>query len=567
MFVRINQYGKYQYVEIAESYRDPVTKKPKHHVVQKIGRLDKILAEDPEILDKLKKQVEEMNQKESKKKETLQQIEVAEFLSEEEKKGEYQGYPEKNYGYGVYKKIWEELNIDYILKKQQEKTEVIYDLSKTTFLLTISRLMKPGSKLAAFKGRGEYLLKDEGMDLNHIYRSLDLLAEGKSEIEKYLDKRIRHLYQREVDVAFYDVTTYYFESVEADTLKRFGYSKDKKVNEVQVVMGLFIDKQGIPLGYELFPGNTSDFSTMKTALLQLKERYKIGKIIITADRGLNSKKNLETIRELGFGYVMAYKIRGASDEIKEIVLSEEGYHNSGDGFKYKSIPLTNIIKTGKEKYAIEEKLVITWSKDREKKDACDRQRLIDKSVKLVSSPGMFTSELKKGGKKYIKAEIAKEGIQLDREKIEYDQQFDGYYAVETSETAMDEQRIIEIYKGLWKIEESFRVLKTEFESRPCFVWTESRIRGHFVICFLALILQRLLEKQLHSAGCEASTARIIEAVNSAKVIAYSQQNAKPFYLKLENDPLYDEIIQILGIGKLYSTNSRKNIREITRLQI
>ena len=570
MFIRIKPGGKYKYVEIVESYRDPVTKTSVPLTIQRLGRLDKLEEKDPEILEKLRAQVAEINQNVNKKKESEKRLEVEKFLSTTDGEETKEGYPEKNYGHAIYRKIWDEMNFDTKLKKlQKEHSAATYDLANITYLMVINRLLNPGSKLAVYKEMDNFLWKVEKIEkinLNHIYRSLDLLAANKEEIEEYTDKRIRKLYQRELDVAFYDVTTYAFESVETDGLKEFGYSKDKKFNEVQVVMGLLIDRYGIPLGYELFPGNTSDYSTLATILGQLKEKYKIKKIIITADRGLNSKNNLQLIKEMGFGYVMAYKIRGATEKIKKEVLDQEGYTWEKDTFRYKVYDYENRIKSKDGEVVLDEKLIVTWSETRRQKDEHDRLRLVEKAQKLMEKPGAVAAEMKKGGKKYLKPEKGKIQFEINYEQIEYDAQFDGYYGIETSEMSLSAAEIIEIYHGLWKIEESFRVLKTDLEVRPCFVWTEKRIKGHFVMCFIALTIQRILEYKLECADCHLSTAKIIAGLSSANLLVYSEKT-RPIYLKIANNPDFDRILSAFSMTPLFSRNTRKDIRDIIALQI
>lgn len=163
--------------------------------------------------------------------------------------------------------------------------------------------------------------------------------------------------------------------------------------------------------------------------------------------------------------------------------------------------------------------------------------------------------MQKGGKKYLTAAVSGMDPEVNYAQAEYDSQFDGYYAIETSETLLEPADVIQKYKGLWKIEESFRVMKSELEARPCFVWTESRIRGHFVVCFIALVIQRILEYRLLRHGCISSTPKIIAAIRSAEVMVYSE-NSKSIFLKRENDLLYDEIIQTLGLKPLFSYNEK-----------
>ena len=567
MFIRKKPSGKYKYIEIVETYWDPTTKMPRTTVIEKIGRLDKLLAEDPEVMQKLEEKVKGMNGDAEKKRAAERRKTIEQFLSEGKTEETKEGCPVRNYGYVIYKKIWDELKIERTLQEEQRKnSKAEYEMGAVTFLLTIGRIMNPASKQRTYLEQKNYLGMKKVDDLNQVYRALDVLQKSKTAIEKHLDKQIRKQYGREINVAFYDVTTFAFQSVEKDSLKQFGYSKDQKFNEVQVVLGLFMDKNGIPVGYELFPGNTSDFSTMQTALESLKGKYKIKKVIITADRGLNSKKNLKMIREMGYGYVMASKIRGASEEIKEMVLSEEGYTAVRDDFKYKVYPYQNIIKDGKEEQSFSENLIVTWSKARQEKDAADRKRLVDKAIKLVESPAQYHAEMKKGGRKYVQTAIQGKGLQVNYAQIEYDASFDGYYSIETSETMADPEEIIDIYKGLWKIEETFRVMKSNLESRPCFVWTESRIKGHFVSCFIALTIQRIIEFRLRQANCNAGTTQIIDAVRSANVMIVNE-NSRPVFFKAVNDSLYDEMIRILEIGSLYTSNSRKDIHDMIALRV
>ena len=356
---------------------------------------------------------------------------------------------------------------------------------------------------------------------------------------------------RDLSVAFYDVTTYYFESVRADDLKRFGYSKDNKVNQVQVVMGLLIDSNGIPISYELFPGNTNDFKTLEPVMRKLKADYGIKKVIITADRGLNSKQNLAFLKSVGYEYVMAYKIRSSSKEIKEMVLSGETYHTVSKDFKWKVCNFSTSVNYEGRKVNLEDQMVITWSASREAKDRRDRERLIEKSKKLVESKSALKSEMKKGGKKYVQLNFIEEDqVTFNHKQLTNDELYDGYYGIQFSDETLNPSRVIEIYHGLWKIEESFRVMKSNLEARPIFVWTEESIKGHFVVCYLALVIQRYLEYLLRTKGIDLSTEVIQDAVRSAQYTLISGDEAKDtYYIKNMEHESYREIISVLGISE------------------
>ncbi len=303
MFVKITNAGGYQYVRLVENYRE--NGKVKQRVLFNFGRLD-ILKDDPafkNIVKKLSDIVAETTTENAK----AVTIESEEDISDA---------VVKNWGYIVYRKLWQELEIDKFLKgKAAKERKIKFDVDKVSFLMTIQRLIEPMSKLRTYHQRSKYFGFEEDIDLNQLYRCLDFLDSVKEDLETYLYQRNKDLFKMVVDVVFYDVTTIYFESCRADELKNFGFSKDNKVNEVQVVLGLLVDKEGRPIGYELFPGNTIDSKTMVKILRKLKEKFSIDKIIIVADKGLNSRINLKMIKEAGYDYIVASRLKNASKEI------------------------------------------------------------------------------------------------------------------------------------------------------------------------------------------------------------------------------------------------------------
>jgi transposase len=350
--------------------------------------------------------------------------------------------------------------------------------------MVIQHLLDPCSKLKTYEKQENFLGLDE-VDLNSLYRSLDLLADNKEKIEEDLFFRNRNLFNMEIDVAYYDVTTFYFESVKQNELKDFGFSKDCKFNQVQVVMGLFVDCEGRPIGYELFKGNVFDGKTLEKSLEMLKERFKIRRVIVVADRGINSKSNLLKLKSLGYGYIVASRLKSMSKEIIEEALSDKDYIEvSDEEFKYKVLNYSN--KVNREE--LPERLIVTYSGKRARKDRADRNRILEKTRKLLKDPSKIDASNKRGGKKFIKF-TGKKKWELDREAIKSSERFDGYYAIQTSETNVSPREILVKHHGLWKIEESFRIMKSNLEVRPIFHWTEKRIRGHFVLCFLAFLLE------------------------------------------------------------------------------
>jgi transposase len=541
----------HKYVRIIESYRVPGHKNPKIRVLKNLGREDELEAKEPGIVERLKREHNASRAADAAVKQEYFVEEIRSLLQSQESTAT-KGFPLVNYGVEVYEKLWNDLKLDYFFDyRQKQHSRIQFKVKDMVSLLVYSRLLNPGSKKRTFENRHWFAPEEVDADLEKLYRTLPFLANQKENLEKHLNKQLSARMDRDLSVAFYDVTTYYFESVRADDLKRFGYSKDNKVNQVQVVMGLLIDSNGIPISYELFPGNTNDFKTLEPVMRKLKADYGIKKVIITADRGLNSKQNLAFLKSVGYEYVMAYKIRSSSKEIKEMVLSGETYHTVSKDFKWKVCNFSTSVNYEGRKVNLEDQMVITWSASREAKDRRDRERLIEKSKKLVESKSALKSEMKKGGKKYVQLNFIEEDqVAFNHKQLANDELYDGYYGIQFSDETLDPSRVIEIYHGLWKIEESFRVMKSNLEARPIFVWTEESIKGHFVVCYLALVIQRYLEYLLRTKGIDLSTEVIQDAVRSAQYTLISGDEAKDtYYIKNMEHESYREIISVLGISE------------------
>ncbi len=280
-----------------EAYRDKEKKTTKHRVLFNLGRLDEI--ENNSSWQKLTINLEELSG--VKNRVDFNSLEEGDLL---------------NYGYIAYKKLWNRLGIDNLLTKLKESTNIRFDLNTSTFLMAVEHLMNPKSKLGTYNNQLHYAnLSDVG--LNHLYRSLDILSEHKEAIEDYLFNKQKMLFNMNIDVVFYDVTTFRFESVKKDTLRDFGFSKDNKANEVQVVLGLLIDMEGRPIGYELFPHDTFEGKTLDSSLDKLSGRFGIRNVTIVADRGLNSKLNLKKVRDRGYDYIVSSRIKSMKKALRK----------------------------------------------------------------------------------------------------------------------------------------------------------------------------------------------------------------------------------------------------------
>ena len=547
--------GDNRSVYIASSYRNENGQSRKN-IVRRCGNLKKLLAADPKALEKIEAEVRSLNEKaagEDIKKRLLDNETIEADIIRAAKDGiMLKGEKPCLRGLGmiVLDRLWNELNLPYKLSYLKKECDVQFDFEEVVKQLCLGRILAPWSKAKTCRLAPVSYLGAKEENLAHYYNCLDLLSKNKDSVIKYLNKKLLEGNpHRDTRVCLYDITTYAFESVEADSLREFGYSKDKKNNEVQVVMALAADKDGLPISYNLYRGNQGESPTMVPFIEELKKTYGVENLIVVADKGLNNTANIHCLPELSNNYVLSSKIRSASREIKEAALDPTGRVErlvaDGNGvlsktwfkevtletkvsYKYpdfayeKSNPeekkkLENKLKPyttkyGNKKGTIKRRFIITFLEKRLIKDRIDRQRLIKKAERLVANPSNFSAELKKSGKSLVSVDIDKESLTVNYERISEQELFDGMHAIETSLEEPAEE-VLDIYKGLWHIESNFRVLKSQLEGRPVYVRTEDHIRGHFLCCYISLVISRLLEYKLRKRKTSIPISKIVEALN------------------------------------------------------
>ena len=295
-----------------------------------------------------------------------------------------------------------------------------------------------------------------------------------------------------------------------DDFKTKGVSKEHRPNPI-VQMGLFTDRNAIPITYQLFPGNTNDCLTYRPNFSRIKKEYGLGRVVVVADKGMCTGDNIWYTLSAKDGYVFSLSVRGANKEMKDYVLKEEGYEWIGNEYKRKSrlYPRTIWVTSNsgkKMKKIVHEKQVIFYSEKYDKRAKAERAAVIAKAQDLISHPGKYSRSTSFGAAGYIKGiEFDKDtgeiltpskSLSIDWDKIKEEEAFDGYYAIVTSEHKESDDRIIEMYRGLWKIEEAFRVTKSDLEARPVYVSREDHIQAHFLTCFVALVIARILEMKM-----------------------------------------------------------------------
>jgi len=433
-------------------------------------------------------------------------------------------------------------------------------------LLVFSRLLNPASKKKTFESRDKYFEKTN-FSLDDVYRCLTFFNKQKESLQLWLNDRIKETYGRDTNLVYYDVTNYYFETDKFDDLKKRGVSKEHRPNPI-VQMGLFIDSNGIPITYQLFPGNTNDCLTYRPNLSRIKKEYNLRKVVVVADKGMTTGDNIWYTLSAKDGYVFSMSVRGGDKELKNYVLNDTGYEWLGTEYKRKSrlYPRTISVSgaNGKKlKKVVDEKQVVFYSEKYAKKAKVEREMLVAKAQDLIASPGKYTKSTSHGAAGYIKniafdketGEILTptKSLQLDYERLQEDEALDGFYVIATSEYHESDDRIIEMYRGLWKIEESFRVTKSDLEARPVFVSIEEHIQAHFLTCFIALVIARILEMQMKN---KYSITKLLESLDKAEC-THLQQN---YYLF----DYFDDVLN--DVGSMFDIDFSKRVRSIGEIK-
>lgn len=549
------------YLSIVHNYWDKNTKTTRSVTIKSLGYLDELEKkyENPiEFFTREAKKLEE---------ERLSENANLTFTIAKNELIPSNSVNRKNFGYAAFSKIYHELEIDKFLKNRQRHSKEEFDANAIMKLLVFSRLLYPASKKKTYENKDIFFEKFD-FSLDDVYRCLTFFNKHSDALQLWIHERIKSLYDRNTDLVYYDVTNYYFEIDEQDELRKKGVSKEHRPDPI-VQMGLFMDTNGIPITYKLFPGNVPDKTTLIPALSRIQREYSLGRIIIVADRGLTTGDNIWYILSAKNGYVLSYSIRSADKDFQDYVLDESGYINKGNGFKIKSRLYPREIQVtatnGKKiKKVVDEKQVIFYSPEYAAKARMDRAVSIAKAMDLIKNPGKYNRSISYGAAKYVKnlvfdantgeiSESVRQHLDFNEEKLREEEKFDGYYAIVTSEYKETPEKIIDMYRGLWKIEESFKVTKSDFESRPVYLSLKEHIDAHFLICFIALVIVRVLEYRLKG---KYSVTEILESLGKACCS----------YIK-ENYYLFDFCNNVLeDTGKELNIDFRKKIMSLGEIK-
>lgn len=521
MFVRIksrNNTDK-KSVQIVKSFREG--KKVKQKVIQTIGYAydDDTLQKLVDVAEHLKEKLLQESQKSIFEPSVLTEMGIKARNDtkkrQEDLKVQINNLLEEN---RFISGITEAYTIIYdILGYSNLFTKRYHSSAKIFFQIVMARLAKPLSKRATVN----YIHDNFGdMDINidKVYRMMDVVDDkliDKLQLKTY--NSVKKLFNGRIKVAFYDCTTLYFESFKSDELKSNGYSKDGKFNQPQVLLALLATEEGLPLGYEVFPGNTFEGNTLVKVIEKLKIKYKVEYIVLVADSGLMSKTNLEMLDKLGYTYVIGARLRNMKNDFQSKILSNISkmeYYNENE----KLVELSYENK----------RLVLKHSEKKAKKDHKDRTLAVEKLLKkLEKSKNPISLISNYGYKKYISYEEKGSRVLLNDKKLDEESKWDGLSGLISNNTKLSSKELLGAYKGLWQIESCFRVQKHDLKIRPIYHWTPKRIKAHLAISYAAFSCQQYLKYRLKLNGYNYSSNDITNSLCSVESsIVYDKTNIK-----------------------------------------
>lgn len=463
----------------------------------------------------------------------------------------------KHFSHLLLERILEELGLNTFFSAYKGFTKLKYDVYGYAKLLIFGRLLNPGSKSATLRQNDDYyepILGEHNPD--NVFDTLDFISENKDKIIRRINTNLVKKAHRSPQIIYYDVTNFYFEIEEPDDdildeegktiqkgQRKIGVSKEERKLPI-VQMGLFMDDTGIPIAVETFPGNTLDHLTLRPALKKNIDGLDFSRFILIADRGICNYTNLLHVLDAGNGYIVSKSLLKSSQEEQAWCYQEEGYIKTSEDFKYKSRIVKRPVKDEHgQMHTIEEKAVVYWSRKFQAKSEQENKKFLEFLKKLEETPENFriTALQSRSLQKFFKKDCVNKKTGeymhssdikafLDFEKVKEYRESMGYYQIITSEVSMDPLDVIDKYHGLTQIEDQFRVMKGDLETRPLYVRTPEHVDAHLLICMIALVMLRIIQKRIVSSGTVAANTdlywnnglsgkRIQDALNRWKVDA------------------------------------------------
>ena len=536
-------------------------------IVEKLGTLEelkkKLKNEDP--IEWSKKYIKNLNDQEKIHTRKIIIEKSQNKLIEREKQTLY------NCGYLFLEKIYYELKLNNICEEISQKYQFKFDLNSILSNLIYTRIIEPSSKLSSFEASKKFI-EQPNYELHDIYRALEVISKETELIEAEVYKNSLDVVNRNTKILYYDCTNYFFEIEQAEGLKQYGLSKENRPNPI-TQMGLFMDGDGFPLAFNVNSGNTNEQTTLKPLEKQIIKDFELSKFVVCTDAGLASNENRKFNNIQNRSYIVTQSLKKIKGHLKKWALSPEDWHTINSN---KKINLNDIDSSGdneeiyyKERWinenGLEQRLIVSYSPKYAEYQRSVRNRQIERAQNLINNPTKISKNRQDDPKRFIKSasvtndgEIAsKKVFSLNTTAIEKEEEFDGFYAVCTT-LEDDISEIIKINKRRWEIEESFRILKTDFKARPVYLKKDDRIKAHFTTCFLSLLIYRILE---HSLNEKYTNEKIISTLREMNLAYESEEGYIPLYTR--ND-ITDELHEKYEFRTDYEITTENKMKKILK---
>ena len=446
-------------------------------------------------------------------------------------------------GYIFPQSVYYSLGLDMVMRGIRNESKATYDFNRIMRDLIIGRVLSPLSKSSTYEKAFSFP-EPPDYDLQHVYRSLSLMAKNFDLIEEKAFKGMKKYADVDTSVTYYDCTNFYFEIEEEDGFRTYGKSKENRPNPI-VQMGLFLDRNGLPISMCINPGRTNEQKTMIPLEKLMTERFGIEKFVVCADCGLSGKRNLRFNSTENHGFVVTKSLKKVSEDVRARLMGDGGWKRFGDAsgrlYSLKEIRedanLRDVIFYHDERFAMgsdgfEERIVTTYCGRLREYQRSVRERQLQRAMELVRQGKIRKGVNQNDVRRFIvvdsvteNGEVAEKKVfSIDRERFEEESEYDGFYAV-TTDLDDDPGEIIRINRGRWEIEESFRIMKSDFDGRPVFVSREDRIRAHFLTCYLAFMIFRIIEQKLNKGDVRYTDPEILRTLRDYEAI-----DAENFYV-------------------------------------
>lgn len=503
MFTRVKKLKTrktvHEYLQIVESYREEG--KPKQRVIGTLGRLDRLLERGK--LDGLIKSLAKFSR-------TLQVIQGV-------KEGEIAAEWARDWGEVlVFEKLWQKLGLKEMCRSFGEGRKIRFDIERAAFASVLQRIEKPGSDLACTRWLQDvYGSGFSRLCLQHLYRAMDIVADHKEEVERELFWQGRDLFDYGLDLIFFDTTSVYFEGEGAEGFCERGFSRDHRPENKQLVIGVLMSRRGYPISCEFWPGNTTDKKTLMGAITALRDRFKLGRIILVCDRGMVSVENLLELEEAGLEYIVGIPLRRYVDVRDEVVLDQSPFKEIADNLQVKEVLHGGL------------RYIVCYNPHEAERDRKQRESMVEKLKETLSSKGPKALVGNRGYQRFLKMD--RRGTTINEKKIASEARFDGTYVLLTN-THLATEEIATSYKNLWQVERAFSDLKSVLKVRPVFHRQKRRIKGHIFCNFLALYLKIALQKTLEANKLSLPWDELLGDLRAIKAVKLRLTDADASYI-------------------------------------